>query len=183
MRVAAMLALLVAGLAGGGASAAASPVVVGPSVPTSSTGAGSTGTTAAAPAPSAPGASLRLSSSHAGARPVVVRLTLRYEMQCGYPGSGFLTVGLPPQERLPSSFAAASALLDDKRARASLAGKTIRVALPARPDVLCDVIGPGVLRLVLTKAADLGDPERAGTYSVFTRAGSHVFHTTFQITA
>jgi hypothetical protein len=176
-RFAGIPVLLAAGFAIGSAWGDTPPIVVGASTST---------TTAAAPSPSplASSASVSVSSRRAGERPVALTLTLRYEMQCGYPGSGTLIVKLPAQEQLPASFAAGSALLDGKRAGVTLAaGKELRVALPARPGVMCDVIGPGKLTLVLTKVARLGNPARAGTYSVTASVGSRTFHAALAIAA
>jgi hypothetical protein len=111
-------------------------------------------------------------------------LALHYEMQCGYPGSGSLVVKLPAQTLLPAAFVTGSALLDGKSVRVTLgAAKTLRVALPPRRGVMCDVIGPGTLTLSLTKTARLGNPMKAGAYSVSAQAGSRAFRTSFVITA
>ncbi len=184
-RFAGIPVVLAAGLAIGVAGAATPPIVVGP---TTTMTAPSTTTTAPAPAAApvglTPSASLSISSSRAGERPVAVTLTLRYEMQCGNPGTGSLIVNLPAQEQLPASFPLASALLNGKHAHLTVAaGKELVVALPARRGVLCDVIGPGKLTLVLTKAAKLGNPVTAGPYAVSARAGSHSFHAALEITA
>ena len=47
-------------------------------------------------------AAVTLSSPRAGARPVVLTLRMRYEMQCARPGPGPLVVTFPAGERLPS---------------------------------------------------------------------------------
>jgi hypothetical protein len=180
-RLVGILILLAAGLAIGSAWADTPPIVVGSSMATTTT---TTPAPAPAPSPLASSASISVSSSRAGERPVALTLTLRYEMQCGYPGSGSLTVKLPAQEQLPASFSSASALLDGSRvAVAVAAGKQLRVELPARPHVMCDVIGPGKLTLAFTKAARLGNPAKAGTYSVSAQAGSRSFNATLRITA
>jgi hypothetical protein len=85
---------------------------------------------------------------------------------------------------VPRSLPAASALLDGKRIGLERApGNALRAALPAPPAVLCDSITEGTLKLVVTKAADLGNPIRAGVYAFKARAGTHDFRTTLRIKA
>jgi hypothetical protein len=47
---------------------------------------------------------------------------------------------------------------------------------------MCDVIGPGTLTLVLTKAAGLGNPPKPASYAVRARKSTRTFKTTMQIT-
>src|SRR5579862_5900977 len=147
-----------------------------------------TSTTAATPVttvtPLGESATVALSSTRVGKRPVAVTLTLGYEMQCGYPGSGSLIVALPVTEQLPNSFPGASAVLNGRSVRLGFAaGKALRVTLPPRPKIMCDVIGPGSLKLVLTKAAKLGNPRKAGSYVISARVDGHSFRTSVRITA
>jgi hypothetical protein len=109
-----------------------------------------------------------LSSHAAGARRVSVALTMHYEMQCGWPGPGVLVIRLPASMRVPAHLAA-SAVLVDRKPPASVAvtgGDSISVGLPARPQILCDVIGPGTLTVTFAPAAELGNPKSAGSYVV-----------------
>jgi len=180
-RLAGLLALLVAGLAIGDAWGAAPPIVTGSSVPMT-TAADATST----PTPVSPetGASLVLSNSRAGVRPVALTLELRYEMQCGNPGTGSLLVDLPSQMQVPSRFPSGSARLDGKSVALTFAARSeLRIPLPPRPGILCDLIGPGTLTLVVTKQAGIGNPTAAGTYPVVARPASHTFRTTMRITA
>jgi hypothetical protein len=186
-RFAGLLVLLAAGLTIGAAWGATPPIVVGPGITTTAM-AGSSSTTTApsmpSPTPLASSASLVPSSSRAGARPVSLTLKLHYEMQCGNPGSGSLVVVLPSRMRLPTRFQANVASLDGKRiAMTRGTGASLRVVLPPPPQVMCDLIGPGTLTLLVTKAADIGNPVAAGTYAVSARAGTHAFKTTLTITA
>jgi hypothetical protein len=115
-------------------------------------------------------ASVTLSTSRAGARPVTLTLRLRYEMQCGHPGPGPLLITFPGAERLPAQLAAGSVLVDGRPAtQAERKGRVVSVALPIEHGPLCDVIAPGVLKVVLTRAAGIGNPSAAGTYALETR--------------
>jgi hypothetical protein len=114
----------------------------------------------------APTLSVTLSTAHAGARPVVVTLRARYEMQCGWPGPGSLTLRFPAG-MLPGRIVPAAVLVNGRPATAvtsSSSRRELAVALPARPQILCDAIGPGALTVVFTRAARVGNPVAAGSY-------------------
>ncbi len=112
-------------------------------------------------------ASVTLSSSRAGARPVVLTLRLRYEMQCARPGPGPLVVTFPAGERLPAQIAAGDVLVDEGPATSvQRSGRTVSIGLPIRHGPLCDVIAPSVLIVVFDRGAQLGNPPRAGNYAV-----------------
>jgi hypothetical protein len=116
----------------------------------------------------APAISVSLSTVKAGARPVLATLRLHYEMQCGWPGPGSLVLGFPAG-MLPARLAARGVLVNGKAAtvaRTSSSARELGVALPARPQIICDAIGPGTLTVVFTRAALLGNPRAAGSYVV-----------------
>jgi hypothetical protein len=116
----------------------------------------------------APALSVTLSTAHAGARPVVATLRARYEMQCGWPGPGSLVIRLPAG-MLPAHVPPASVLVNGTRAAAvisSNAQRQIAVALPPRPQLMCDSIGPGTLTVVFTRASRMGNPNAAGSYVI-----------------
>jgi len=150
-------------------------------VPVTTTSSSTTGGLQTTPALSV-SIALGASSYKHSARPVVLTLTLHYEMQCGQPGKGPLVVALPAQERVPATFPAGSAQVNGKAATVSRSGTTtLDVALPPPPQVMCDVIGPGSLKLVLTKVANLGNPARAGTYGVSAHVNAHAFQAELQV--
>jgi hypothetical protein len=109
-----------------------------------------------------------LSSHQPKARPVAVALTLHYEMQCGWPGPGSLTIRFPAAMAVPARIAPTSVLVDHKAPSAVTvsSGDTVTVALPPRPQIMCDVIGPGTLTVSFSRAARLGNPKAAGSYLV-----------------
>jgi hypothetical protein len=110
------------------------------------------------------------STHHAGARPVAVTLQMRYEMQCSWPGPGTLEIRFPAGVKLPSSIAAGAVFVNGRPATASRpSAGVVDVALPARPQVLCDLIGPGRVTVAFTKAARVGIPKKAGSYTVRAR--------------
>src|SRR5690348_2976686 len=105
--------------------------------------------------------SVTLSSRHASAHPVVLTATLHYEMQCGYPGRDPVRLTVPAP---PGRLARAAVLVNGKPATAvSTKGRVVTIAMPKRPEILCDAIGPGALKL---RVGGLRNPAAAGAYRV-----------------
>jgi hypothetical protein len=112
-------------------------------------------------------ASVTLSTSKAGARPVTLTLQLRYEMQCAHPGPGPLAITFPAAEQLSAQLTAAAVLVNGQApTRVERSGRIVSVALPIQHGPLCDVIAPAVLKVVFTRGAALGNPPTAGTYTL-----------------
>jgi hypothetical protein len=115
-------------------------------------------------------ASGTISSNRASTRPVTLTLKLGYEMQCGYPGPGPVVVTFPAAWRLSAKLGSTAVLVDGKAAvSASLSGHTVKVGLAPPPQIMCDVIGPGMLTIQFTRGDNIGSPMTAGT-SVVTAA-------------
>lgn len=129
-------------------------------------------------------AAVALSSYHVGARPVVVKLTLRYLMQCGYPGPDPIVITFPQRERVPATIAAAHVLVDGKPAPAvKVSGRVVTVSLPPPPQVMCDVIGRGAVKVAFTRAARLGNPTKVGKYAITAEHRKTLFRAPFRIKA
>jgi hypothetical protein len=119
---------------------------------------------------------LTASSHAAGARNVKLTVVLQYEMQCGYPGFTSAQLTLPGTVR--AQIARTAVLVNGKPARAvSVRGHVVSVGMPRKPQILCDVIGPGRLTVVLTARAGVANPAKAGAYRVAVRKGSLTFST------
>src|SRR5262249_26398246 len=65
-------------------------------------------------------------SAHA----VRLLVTLRYEMQCDYPGAGPLVVTFPAAVKLPHRLAAGTVKLAGKRIAATVDGRRVTVTVP-----------------------------------------------------
>ena len=114
-------------------------------------------------------------SPHAAhAQRVRVTVTLRYVMQCGYPGAGPLVVTFPSAVRLPKRFAAGAVTLSGKAAAATIRGRSVTVTIPPHSGVLCSTMGPGAVSLVFTRTAGLTNP-RAGSYRFRATHAKHTF--------
>ena len=112
---------------------------------------------------------LHASSHAANAHDVALSVTLGYDMQCGYPGEEPLVVTFP---RALPTIARAAVLVDGKPARAvSVHGRTLTVRMRQKPQVMCDVIAPGTLKVVVTKAAHLANPATPGSYRITAAKG------------
>lgn len=101
----------------------------------------------------------------ARAHSVRLTVTLRYEMQCGYPGAGPLVVTFPGSLKLPQRFAAGAVKLSGKSIAGTVKGRRVTVTVPRHKGSLCDVMGPGTVTLTFTRAAELANPARAGSFS------------------
>ena len=112
------------------------------------------------------GMTIAASTHVAGARNVVVTLTMRYPMQCGDPGAGPLVVTLPQEGRNRPRSPAGSVLVGGKPIAARLADNRVTMTIPRRLGLKCTVIGPGRLPVTFTRRAGLGNPASPGFLSL-----------------
>ncbi len=107
-----------------------------------------------------------VSTNAAGADQVKLTLTMRYEMQCGYPGAGPLVITLPSAETVPTAFPKKSVVVGGIAAVTKVSGHTVTVTIPKYKGFICDVMGPGKLQVIFTSRAGLGNPASAGSYRI-----------------
>src|SRR6478672_3506275 len=109
-----------------------------------------------------------------GAR-AALTVTLHYPMTCGQPGRGPVVVTLPTDIRRPFQ---RSAILVAGKPPPSFGffGRTVTIGLPKPPEIICQSIAQGTLRIRFTAAAGLANPSRAGSYLVTARIGNRAFH-------
>ena len=109
-----------------------------------------------------------------GAR-AALTVTLHYPMTCGQPGRGPVVVTLPTDIRRP--IARTDILVAGKAPRSfGFSGRTVTIGLPKPPEVICQSIAQGTLRIRFTAAAGLANPARAGSYQLTARIGNRTFH-------
>ena len=121
----------------------------------------------------AAGADMSVTSSSyaAGARAVRLTVVLRYEIQCGYPGAAPVELTLPG--RVPATVRTSTVLVNGKPTRSvTVHGHDLTIAMPLRPQIMCDSITMGRLTLVLTAGAGVANPAAVGSYSVRASKGS-----------
>lgn len=131
---------------------------------------------AAAPSRDSDTATVALSSDRAGARPVTMTVKLGTELQCGRLAGRTLEIRLPSQARIPNSVPASAILVGSSHpTRVTVTGKTLSlgIGVPAR-QVICNVITPGVVKIVVGRGANLGNPARPGTYRLVFHRGTQV---------
>ena len=115
-------------------------------------------------------------SSHAAsAHRVRLTMTLRYRMQCNYPGSGPLAVIFPKALKVPKQLAAGAVQLAGEPIAATVAGRQVTVTVKPPAGVLCGMIGPGLLKLVFTRKAHLANPGAPGSYRFTATHSDHKF--------
>ena len=110
-----------------------------------------------------------------GAHRVRLTLTLRYQMQCNYPGAGPLVVTFPSALKLPKGFGTHSVKLAGKSVVATRKGRHVTVTVPPPSGVLCGLVGPGSVKLVFTRKAKLANPARPGSYRFTARHEKRAF--------
>jgi len=126
--------------------------------------------------------SATLSSARAGARPVTLKLSIHTALQCGRLVGGALVIRLPAQELVPKAVPARAVLVGGSTSGGVVvSGHTLTVAIPRPSGVLCDVIAPGTVVVRLTRAANLGNPARAGSYPLIVQRGRLLLRTRFTV--
>jgi hypothetical protein len=131
-------------------------------------------TAAAVPAtpperPGADSAAISLSSAKAGDRPVALTIRLHTELRCGRL-TGSVKVGLPAGATVPRTIRPSAVLVGTRSAGSvAVSGHTISIAPPLPGGMICNVIAPGIAKIVLTRAAGIGNPSRPGRYTVSIR--------------
>jgi hypothetical protein len=129
------------------------------------------------------GASMTVAASpHTARAHVRLKLTLRYEMRCGYPGAGRLVVTFPSALKLPKRFAAGAVRVAGKPLTAKVEGRTVTVTIPPPKGTLCNVVSLGSLAVTFTRAAKLVNPTQAGTYRLRAAHAGHHFTASLAIT-
>ena len=146
-----------------------------------------TGAAAVAAPPGAEGSdwvSASLSNAHAGARPVALVVSLHTELQCGKLRGNALALTFPAAARLPRTMSASAIAVDGKRpSSVKLAGRTLSIAMAPPTGVMCNVIAPGTARIIVSRAAQLGNPATAGTYKLAVRYGTETLNAPLTITS
>jgi hypothetical protein len=134
------------------------------------------------PSPLATSLEVGLSSRSPGARPVVVTLKVHAELQCGRLTQGTLVFRFPAAERLPKAVAPASVTIAGRAsAKVTVDGRTVSIVQTPRTGAMCDVIAPGIVTVVLAKAANVGNPASPGLYTVSLMRGTNATNAQFRV--
>jgi hypothetical protein len=132
-------------------------------------------TTSVASATPTGSATATAAPSAASARPARLTVSLSLELRCGQPSSAAIAVSLPRAWRVPSTVARKAVWIDTAHPHAvTVSGHTLSLR-PAAPPGGCTVIAPGTITVKFTRAAKLGNPRKAGRYTVRASIGTQTF--------
>ena len=129
-------------------------------------------------------ASASLSNVHAGVRPVALVVSLHTELQCGRLRRSALALTFPAAVRLPQTMSASAIAVDGKRpSGVKLVGRTLSIAIAPPTGITCYSIVPGTAKILVSRAAQLGNPAAAGTYKLAVRYGTETLTARLTITS
>lgn len=121
--------------------------------------------------------------STAGTKPARLKVSLNLELRCARPGPAAIVVSLPRAWRVPKQVARTAVWVDSSHPNAvTVSGHTLTLQ-PVSPTGTCNAIAPGTITLRFTRAAKLGNPRKAGRYTIHASIGTQNFSTRVSITA
>jgi hypothetical protein len=111
----------------------------------------------------------------AGAKPARLKISLNLDLRCAKPGPTPIVLSLPTAWRVPRQVAQPAVWIDTSHPKAvTVSGHTLTLE-PVAPTGTCNVIAPGTITVKFTRAAKLGNPRRAGRYTVRAAIGTQNF--------
>lgn len=111
----------------------------------------------------------------AGAKPARLKISLGLELKCAKPGPAAIVVALPRAWRVPKSVGRSAAWIDSTHPKSlTVSGHTLTLA-PVAPTGTCTAVAPGTITLRFTRAARLGNPRKAGRYTIHVSIGTLAF--------
>jgi hypothetical protein len=127
------------------------------------------------------GVTVGISNRLVGARPVALTLRFTSVLQCGQPIGPPITVVFPAREVVPRRIPTTAVTVNGGApSSVTVSGRMVTLRIP-RPEVVCDVIGPGRIAITFARAAKLGNPARIGTYRVLVHRGTQDVTGTFSV--
>ena len=121
--------------------------------------------------------------NRAGAKPAGLKISLGLNLRCAKPAPTAIVVALPKAWRVPKQVALTAILIDSSHPKAAtVSGRTLTLQ-PISPSGTCNVIAPGTITVKFTRAAKLGNPRRAGHYTVRASIGTQNFSTRVSISS
>jgi hypothetical protein len=111
----------------------------------------------------------------AGAKPARLKISLSLELRCDKPGPAAIVVSLPRAWRVPKTVAQTAVWIDTSHPTAVTVSQHTLTLQPVAPTGTCTVIGPGMITVKFTRAAKLGNPRKAGRYTVRASIGQQNF--------
>ena len=118
----------------------------------------------------------------AGAKRAALKVSLHLELQCGKPGPAAIVVKLPRAWRVPKTVARRAVWIDRSRPNAVTVSRHTLTLQPAASHGTCTVMAPGTIDVKFTRAARLGNPLKAGRYTIHASIGTQDFSARVSIT-
>lgn len=131
-------------------------------------------TSASAAAPVG-GATAVAAPQAAGARPAALKVSLSLELRCAKPGPAAISVSLPRAWRVPKAVARTAVWIDGSHPEGVSVSNHALMLRPVAPPGTCTVMAPGTIKVKFTRAAKLGNPRKAGRYTVRASIGRQDF--------
>jgi hypothetical protein len=119
----------------------------------------------------------------AGAKPARLKVSLNLELRCARPGLAAIVVSLPKAWRVPKQVARNAVWVDSSHPSALTVSRHTLTVQPVSPTGTCNSIAPGTITVKFTRAAKLGNPHKAGRYTIRASVGTQNFSTRVSITA
>jgi uncharacterized membrane protein len=111
----------------------------------------------------------------AGAKPARLKVSVDLELKCAKPGPAAIVAALPRAWRVPKAISRSAAWIDSTHPKSlTVSGHTMTLA-PVAPAGTCNAIAPGTIVLRFTRAAKLGNPRKAGRYTIHVTIGTQTF--------
>jgi hypothetical protein len=111
----------------------------------------------------------------AGAKPARLKVSLRLELRCAKPGPAAIVISLPRAWRVPKAVTRTAVWIDSSHPAAVTVSHPMLTLQPGAPTGSCNVMAPGTITVKFTRAAKLGNPRKAGRYTVRASIGTQKF--------
>jgi hypothetical protein len=111
----------------------------------------------------------------AGAKPARLKISLELELRCAKPGPAAIVVSLPKAWRVPKSVAPAAVWIDSSHPTAVTVSHHKLTLQPVASTGTCTVVAPGTVTVKFTRSAKLGNPRKAGRYTIRVSIGTQTF--------
>lgn len=127
------------------------------------------------------GAAAAAAPQTAGAKPAALKVALSLELRCARPGPAAIAVSLPRAWRVPKTVARTAVWINSLHPQGITVSNHTLTLDPVAPHGTCTVIAPGMIKVKFTPAAKLGNPRKAGRYTVRASIGTQDFSASVSI--
>jgi hypothetical protein len=127
-------------------------------------------------------ATIAAAPNRAGARPVLLTISIHTLLQCGRLGARKIVVDLPTRARVPDVVPASAVLVGNAHPRAVIVrGHTITIVQRKPPGVICASLTFGAQKVLVKRTAGIGNPPTSGRYTFVVRLAAHVLRAVLRV--